>query len=90
MPNVILEAMASGLPIISNSVGAMAEMIESGETGFIIDDLDSWEPIIRSMIKDQRLRKEMGLKARKRIEDKFDWETILPTYLSLYKQLCSK
>jgi len=37
-PNVILEAMASGLPVITNNVGAVSEIIDNGENGYIAEN----------------------------------------------------
>ncbi len=40
MPNTLIEAMAAGLPSIATDVGAIPEMLEDGESGFLVDVRD--------------------------------------------------
>jgi glycosyltransferase involved in cell wall biosynthesis len=66
MPNVLIEAMASFLPIASSNVRPMPEFL--CDCGLYFDplSLDSMEYVIESFIKDKNLRKEFSLKARNR------------------------
>lgn len=38
LPNVVLEAMASGLPVIASDIGGLGEVVRSGETGWLLND----------------------------------------------------
>ena len=73
---VLLEAQASGLPCVCNSVGGMPEAVSHGETGFVIDKsafnaervaADSFIQLLQN----HDLRKNMGIKARARAESFF-------------------
>jgi len=88
-PNVFLEAMASGLPIVTNPVGAADEIIDSGNTGFIPKSDDDYEEIVIKLISDTSLRAEQGKNARTRVETHFDWNCIVPEYIAIYTGLLS-
>ena len=68
-PNVILEAMASGLPVVATGVGGVPEVVRHGETGFVVDpdDIDSLTDSVLRLICDSQLRMEMGCQARQYI-----------------------
>ncbi len=67
-PLVILEAMASGLPIIATDTGAISDMVIDGENGFIVEKQrpDQIAEKIRLLLTDSNLRKRMGRKNRER------------------------
>jgi glycosyltransferase involved in cell wall biosynthesis len=69
-PNVILEAMASGLPVVATSVGGVAEVVRHGETGYLADpeDKQSMTDALLRLIDSRQLRAELGSRARKYIE----------------------
>ena len=74
LPIAILEAMASGLPIISTTVGSISEVIEEGINGFLIepgDYIKLAEKII-FLLKNKSIRTNMGLKNKQKIINKFD------------------
>lgn len=69
LPTVILEAMASGIPVISTRVGDVSHLIEHRKTGFLIDrSLDSFQEAIESVLNDNVLVRSMTQKARKLVE----------------------
>ncbi|MEK6221414.1 MAG: glycosyltransferase family 4 protein, partial [Chloroflexota bacterium] len=59
MPNVVLEAMSSGLPVIASEIAGNEELVIPGETGLLVPEDDSAELLlaIRSLIRDAGLRK---------------------------------
>ena len=86
---VILEAMACGKPVIASKIGGPAEIVEDAETGFLVNPRDTEavaERIIR-LIKDEKLRKRMGRKARKIVVEKYSLEKISEEYYRLYRSL---
>ncbi len=76
-PNVILEAGASGLPVIASKVGSIPEMVVDGETGLLIDhdDEDALLAALRLLLADGIRRREMGASAHVRIAEHFDIRT---------------
>jgi len=86
-PIAILEAMAVGLPVVTNKVGAVSEIINSGKDGFIVSERQGYQNILLRLMNDFDLRRGIGEAARKKIEKKFSWEIVLPKWIELYKNL---
>jgi len=86
MPIALMEAMASGLPAVTNKVGAVAEIIDSGSDGFVAKSSQDYQNILLKLMNDFDLRKNVGLLARKKIKEKFSWETVFPKWLELYNK----
>ncbi|MBI4963111.1 MAG: glycosyltransferase family 4 protein [Desulfomonile tiedjei] len=89
MPMTIIEAMRSGLPIISTPVSAIPEMIEHGVSGWLINP-GSPDEIAESVLllkRDKALRQELGQAAKKTFEDKFDFSKGVDEIRSLYDSM---
>ena len=86
---VLLEAMASGKPIISTEVGGIPEVVINGKTGILIPPRNATKlaTAIIKLLSDSTLAKEMGEYGRKLAKDKFDWEKIVKTYFRTYAEL---
>jgi glycosyltransferase involved in cell wall biosynthesis len=91
-PFAILEAQATGLPVISTKVGGIPEFLVDNENGFVIDPGDSIQLTQRllALLQDAKLAKEMGDRGRKLIEEKFDWRIITGQVIDLYHKLLEK
>ena len=72
-PLVILEAMMFGLPVISTNEGAIAEIIDDNETGFLVNKRDSvvLANKIQLLIANPSLRKKMGGKGKEKFEREY-------------------
>lgn len=70
-PNVVLEAMASGLPVVGTRVGGVPEVVRHGETGYLVelDDNEQIADTLLTLIDSIQLRAETGSRARKYVED---------------------
>ncbi len=68
-PNMLLEAMACGLPVVATRVGGIPELIDHGTNGFLVPPGDpaSLADYAIKLLRDERLRVEMGSNARKRV-----------------------
>jgi colanic acid/amylovoran biosynthesis glycosyltransferase len=76
LPTVIMEAMASALPVVSTDVGGIAEMVRNGETGLLVrqnDPVATAEAIAR-LITNAELAQSLGQRGRKRAEELFSIE----------------
>jgi len=74
---VVLESMASGVPVIARDEGGPSEIVEDGRSGYLTlpNDLESFVEKVVKLGKDNELRTEMGLEAR-RIAEEATWEKI--------------
>ncbi|MFA5070034.1 MAG: glycosyltransferase family 4 protein [Patescibacteria group bacterium] len=87
MPNAVLEAMAAGLPVISNVVGALPEMIETGVSGILVQSDEEYKDQLKQLLINYDLRKRVGQGAREKIETKFNWEKVVKEYIAIYQKL---
>lgn len=84
--NAALEAMAMGLPVVLPRVGGCPEMVKSGITGFIYEsgDLPQFVEQLSLLCVDKKRRTKMGHEARKFVEEKFRFETMVDSYERLF------
>jgi glycosyltransferase involved in cell wall biosynthesis len=84
VPNVILEAMASGIPVVSTSVGGIPDLVVHGETGWLVpvDDGNALAGAMDSLLSDAGLRQRMGAAGRARVEARFNAAINVPRILS--------
>jgi glycosyltransferase involved in cell wall biosynthesis len=77
--DVLLEAMAFGLPCIGVDRDAMPEIIENEKTGFIIpaDDIPALAAAIRRLVDQPELGIKLGRNARRRVEKHFTWDQVI-------------
>jgi glycosyltransferase involved in cell wall biosynthesis len=83
-----LEAMATGLPVITTPIGGIVDIVEDGKTGYFVpsDDLAALADRIQALRRDPELRLRMGAAGRKTIEERFDNERIAATVVDILKQ----
>ncbi len=72
MPTVVIEAMASGIPVISTKVGDVPSVVGNRETGFLIDrSISSFEEAVSAVLTDSELVGDVTRNARKLVEREF-------------------
>jgi glycosyltransferase involved in cell wall biosynthesis len=86
MPNVILEAMAAGLPVVASRVGGVPEVIRDRETGILVKacDEDELACAMEILVDQPGLRLEYGRRGRQLAQDNFRMEQISRRYEELY------
>ncbi|HEY5683159.1 MAG TPA: glycosyltransferase family 4 protein [Sulfuricaulis sp.] len=89
-PNVALEAMACGLPIVTSYQCGAAELIENGKNGFASDSLDvkALTAFLRDLL-DPAIRRRMGLAARQTVEP-LTPAAMSEKLIALYQELVTK
>jgi len=87
--NTILEAMATGLPVVATDVGGNAELVSRGVTGEIVpaDDADAMCQALIRLAEDSAKAAEMGRAGRAEAERRFSLQAMVSSYRSLYEQL---
>lgn len=89
LPNAVLEAMAAGLPVVATTVGGTPEIIEDGETGFLVPAGDPALLAARvlGLLKEPSLARAMGERARRKVEREFTVDRMAGQFLGLYRGL---
>ena len=84
----ILEAMASGLPVVASRVGGNAELVDEGQTGWLFDpeSEDQFLDQLAPLIDQPGLRQAVGRRGRERVEAHFSLDGMLSRYARLYRQ----
>jgi glycosyltransferase involved in cell wall biosynthesis len=87
--NAVLEAMASGLPVVTTNAGGMAEAVSDGRDGFVVNvrDVDAMADRIGRLIVDAELRERMGRSARVTVESDFTLDRQVRTFEQMYSEL---
>ncbi len=87
--NVLLEAMACGLPIIATDAGDNARVAIDGETGFVVnvDDVDALTDRLQRLLQDDLLVERMGRAGRVRVEQEFSIPAMARRTGELYLQV---
>jgi len=84
--NTILEAMATGLPVVATRVGGNPELVEEGVTGTLVPVgmHRALAAALRTYVDDTALARRHGANARKRAEERFSIDAMVAGYLSVY------
>ena len=87
---VLGEAMASSLPIVTTRVGAHAEAVVEGESGFVIDvdDADALRDRLERLARDPELARKMGRRSREVGEQRFDMDRNANRIADLLLAMC--
>lgn len=82
MPNAVLEAMSSGLPVVATKIAGSEELVLDGVTGLLVnpEDADSLRDGLRRLIVEEKTRIQMGQASRRRVEDEYSWENVARQY----------
>lgn len=88
MSNNMLEAMASGLPIIMTPTGGAEELVEDGKNGFLVAFKNSQDIAdkIEKLIANPELVERMGKRSRE-IAERMSWKNVASQYFDLYKKV---
>ena len=89
LPNVVLEAMACGKPVIATEVDGTPEAVVQGRTGILVppQDSEALGNAIIELLGDKRKVEEMGDRGRERVEKKFSLDGEINKFVELYERL---
>jgi glycosyltransferase involved in cell wall biosynthesis len=88
-PLSVLEAMASGLPIVSTAAGGVPNLLENGKEGFLVPpgDLQGLAKSMNSLLKYRAGRESMGAAAASHARENFDVSHLVRSYEQVYEDL---
>ena len=86
-PLSVMEAMASGLPIVSTAVGSVPDLFANGREGFLVPrgDVAGLSGSMLFLLRDRETRLSMGVTAALRAKDNFDVSKMVQEYEQLYE-----
>ena len=85
----LIEAGASGLPVIGNDCWSIPEIIQDGITGFLAkpNDVEDWANKLIQLIKAPKLRQKIGVAGQKLVSQQFTWEKNINIQMKTYENL---
>ena len=86
---VLLEAMASGRPVVTTRVGGIPEVVEGSGCGILVDpgDEQMLADAILLLLEDKGLREELGRRGREVAEDTYSWDVITERIEGVYREV---
>ena len=79
----VTEAMWKGAPVIGGNVGGIRRQIRDGDNGFLVDSIDQAADRIVQILRDRRLAKRLGERARETVRENFLMTRLLEDWLDL-------
>lgn len=88
MPNALLEAMASGTPVIASDIDGIRELIQDGQTGRLIppNNVPELTKAIQNALKDRKMAEKWSENAKNLVLEHFSMQKMLTDYENLYRQ----
>jgi glycosyltransferase involved in cell wall biosynthesis len=86
-PNVLLEAMAARLPIVTTCAGDASAIVKDGETGFTVsrDDVSGLAARMVELARHSDLRNQLGAAGRRRVEQKYSIDSLSERLFNIYR-----
>jgi glycosyltransferase involved in cell wall biosynthesis len=86
---VVLEAMASGTPVVCSRLGGLVEVVQHGITGFLVEpgNVAELHERLAELLRDPALARRMGQSARELVLERFTWQACAQRCLAAYEEL---
>ncbi|MCP4127581.1 MAG: glycosyltransferase, partial [Gammaproteobacteria bacterium] len=87
--NTLLEAMATGVPVVATDVGGNPELVEEGHNGRLVpvNDPQALAGVMEQLVRQPDQLTTMGDNGLERVRSQFDWDVTVERYLSIYDEL---
>jgi glycosyltransferase involved in cell wall biosynthesis len=88
-PRFLMEAAASGLPLVATDIPGCREIVRDGVTGMLVPPLDvpALADALAKLLTNRGLREEMGRAARRMAEEEFSEAYVVARHLDLYREI---
>ncbi len=88
----MIEALASGLPVVSTRVSGSSVLVESTAAGLVVDvgDVDKLAGALKTLLNDESVRTQLGGNARPTYEAHFSLNTLASRMIALYERLLDR
>jgi glycosyltransferase involved in cell wall biosynthesis len=92
IPQVLMQALAMGLPVVSTTVGSIPDVVLEGATGFVVPPRDAvaLAERIEVLLNDRELRRRMGINGRVLVERSYSIDRMLDRMETVYRRLLGK
>ena len=89
LPFALIEAMSIGLPIIASKVGGIPDVVGNGKEGLLINPGDTNDIVskILTLLRDADLRRELGVKARRKVLNELNSENMVDKTLEIIESI---
>lgn len=89
LPNVVMEAMSAGVPVVATDIEGTRELVENGRTGFLVSvgDRAALARCAYKILEDRQLRDRLGQAGRDRVLNDFSVEKMVGAHAALYREL---
>jgi len=88
-PGVVLEAMATGLPVVASDLGGLSELLDGGKAGWLAPagDHRAWREMIREALTDRARTAQQAARALERVRSRHDPEVFIERIEAIYRSL---
>lgn len=88
LPNVALEAMAAGLPLVASSVGGLPDLVRAGENGVLVGEKDAagLSAAIVELARDADLRARLGAAGQAEVREHRSWHAVAERFVDVYER----
>ena len=84
--------MACEVPVVASRVGGVPEVVTDGETGFLseVGDIDKMAEDAARLLLDEKMRREMGKRARESALSRYNTDLVIPRYIEFYNRVLAR
>ena len=86
----VLQYMAAGLPVVANPIGVTSRLVIHGKTGFLASTPEEWAEAIKRLAENPVLRRQMGVAARRIVEERYSVNAWSPQFAELIHDSASE